>query len=58
MFQHILILGLGDWVDETEENNILAQVMAQSQREYYDTLTKSNKQDDTSSATCSKYASS
>ncbi|CAK8682933.1 OTU domain-containing protein 5-A-like [Clavelina lepadiformis] len=50
--------GLGDWVDETEENNILAQVMAQSQREYYDTLTKSNKQDDTSSATCSKYASS
>jgi len=42
---------MGDWVDESEENAILAQVMAQSQREYYVTLTRP----DSAAASCSKY---
>uniref|UniRef100_H2YY17 Uncharacterized protein n=1 Tax=Ciona savignyi TaxID=51511 RepID=H2YY17_CIOSA len=43
-----------DWVDETDENAILAQIMAQSQREYYESLTKHGGSS-SSTATCSKY---
>jgi len=45
------IPGQGDWVDESEENTILAQVMAQSHREYYESLSKRG----SSKASCSKY---
>ena len=53
---HDFLTALGDWVDEDDESRVLAQVLAQSQREYYDALTRP-KSTDESSATCSKYAS-
>jgi len=62
-FQQNFMLGIpgqGDWVDESDENTILAQVMAQSHREYYESLTKGNNQSSSSSSSsssagCSKY---
>ncbi|XP_078486555.1 uncharacterized protein LOC100187208 [Ciona intestinalis] len=44
--------GYSDWVDQSDESAVLAQVMAQSQREYYEALTKPGT---SSTATCSKY---
>nr|CAB3264602.1 OTU domain-containing protein 5 [Phallusia mammillata] len=47
--------GMGDWVDETDENAVLAQVLAQSQREYYESLTHHESATSSSAASCSKY---
>ena len=48
-YLNLSVTGQGDWVDESEEKTILAQVMAQSHREYYESLSSSSK------ASCSKY---